>query len=125
MPHAPDDILTLSELAAELRLDRRTIVRVASLIGGRQFGNRWRFRWGAVMEAFNDADTSQRQRQRLVGQGGDQWQADCLPDVSARQERRSGMEGRKGMGGGKNTGSKTGDGSAADPYGLRAALGLG
>ena len=50
---AADDILTLAEVSAALRLDPRTVRRVASRIGGRRIGNRWRFRWGTVMEFFD------------------------------------------------------------------------
>ncbi|MDR2891560.1 MAG: hypothetical protein LBV80_00515 [Deltaproteobacteria bacterium] len=118
----PDDFLSLDELADELRLDRRTVMAEAANLGGRQFGNRWRFRWGTVMESF-DAKFTQRQRQRLVGEGDSERQADSVPDVPARQERRPGMEGRKRLGG-RNT--KSGGGKpSADPYGLRAALGVG
>ena len=125
MTYGPDDVLSLAEVARELRLDPRTVRRVASTLGGRQFGNRWRFRWGAVMESFNDAKFTQRQRQRLVGQGDCERQAGCLPDVPARQKGRPGVEGRKGVGGRTAKGGADPDGICPDPYGLGASLGLG
>ena len=45
-----DDVLSLDEVATALRLDRRTVRRVAFQLGGKRFGRRWRFRWGTVME---------------------------------------------------------------------------
>ena len=123
MARDPDDIISLRQLAEVFHLDPRTIKPIASELGGRRIGNRWRFRWGTVMEAFNDADSSQRQRQRLVGQGDSGREAGGLPDVPARSEGRPGMEGRKRMGG-KNNGGTQAE-RAPDPYGLRKALGLG
>lgn len=61
---AADDILTLTEVAAALRLDPRTVRRVASELGGRRCGSRWRFRWGTVMEWF-DAYTVKASKQRM------------------------------------------------------------
>ena len=46
MSYAPDDILSLREIAKELKLDPRTIKPIASQLGGRRIGYRWRFRWG-------------------------------------------------------------------------------
>lgn len=122
MNYAENSILTLKELAEELRLDPRTVKRVASELGGRRIGNRWRFRWGTVMETFNNAHVTQRQRQRLVGQGNGERQAGSLQDVPARQERRSRMEGRKTMGGRTDP---VGAGGSGDPYGLGTAYVLG
>ena len=48
--HAPDSILTLAEVAQALRLDPRTVKRVAGELGGKRIGNRWRFQWGRVLE---------------------------------------------------------------------------
>ena len=39
--HAHDDILTLTEISQMLRLDRKTVVRIASEMGGMRFGRRW------------------------------------------------------------------------------------
>ena len=122
MEYAPEEILTLSQVAEKLRLDPRTVKRVAFALGGRRIGNRWRFKWGAVLEYFNNADFETEQRQSLDGEGGYRRQAGGLQDVSARQEARPGMAGRKRMGGRT---AQIGDGMESDPYGLRKALGLG
>ncbi|MCL2457414.1 MAG: hypothetical protein FWF31_00905 [Desulfobulbus sp.] len=63
----------------------------------RRFVNRWRFRWGTVMEAFNDANLAKRQ-DWMVGQSGYIRQADSQPDVSSWLERRPRVAGRQGMG---------------------------
>ena len=65
---ADDDLLTLTEVSAALRLDPRTVRRVASRIGGKRIGRCWRFRWGTVMEYFSDAYLEKRPGQRLAGQ---------------------------------------------------------
>ena len=52
-----DNFLTIQELSKALRLDRRTIEGVAYDLGGRRFGNRWRFHWGTVVEYFRNANT--------------------------------------------------------------------
>ena len=129
---APDDFLTLDELANALRLDPRTVKRVAYALGGKRFGNRWRFKWGSVMEYFSNANFETEKRQSLDGEGGYRRQAGGLQDVSARQETRPGVAGRKRVGGGTAQAGRSGptahaDGAAAspDPYGLRTALGLG
>ena len=129
---APDDFLTLDELANALRLDPRTVKRVAYALGGKRFGNRWRFKWGTVMEYFSNADFENGQRQSVDGAGGFGRQAGCLQDVSARQEARPGLAGGKRMGGGATQTGRSGPtprsgggGDAPDPYGLREALGLG
>ena len=51
--YPPDAILSLTQMAEALHLDRKTVVRLASVLGGRRFGRRWRFRWGSAMEVFN------------------------------------------------------------------------
>ena len=122
MAYEPDDIISLQQLAEEFKLDPRTIKPIASTLGGKRIGNRWRFRWGTVMESFNDANFTQRQRQRLVGQGDAERQAGGLQDVSPWQERRSGMAGRKTVGGRTNAVGAIGSG---DPYGLGTAYVLG
>ena len=50
MVHDENKILTLKEVAQELRLDPRTVKEVAFALGGRRIGYRWRFRWGTVLE---------------------------------------------------------------------------
>ena len=50
MAHDENKILTLKEVAQELRLDPRTVKEVAFALGGRRIGYRWRFRWGTVLE---------------------------------------------------------------------------
>lgn len=122
MEYAPDDILTLSEVAEKLHLDPRTVKRVASALGGRRIGYRWRFKWGAVLEYFNNADIETEQRKSLDGEGGNRRQAGRLQDVPARKKGRPGVAGRKRVGG---TGAREGAGGDSDPYGLRKALGLG
>lgn len=119
----PDDVVDLRVLEIKFDLDPRTIKPIASQLGGRRIGNRWRFRWGTVMEAFSDADSSKGQRQRLVGQGDSGRQAGGLQDVPARPERRPGMEGRKRVGGNNSEGIQAE--RTPDPYGLRKALGVG
>ena len=132
MPYSPEDILTLEELATKLRLDPRTVKRVASALGGKRFGNRWRFKWGTVMEYFNNANFETKQRQQVDGEGGYGRQAGGLQDVPARQEARPGVAGSKRMGGraaqagrGGATATTAGGSETPDPYGLREALGLG
>lgn len=122
MKFAPDDILTLGEVAVELHLDPRTVKRMAFTLGGRRIGNRWRFKWGTVLEYFNNADIETEQRKSLDGAGGDRRQAGGLQDVSARKKGRPGMAGRKRMGGGA---AQAGDGRDRDPHGLGKAYGLG
>ncbi|SBW10813.1 DNA-binding domain protein (modular protein) [uncultured delta proteobacterium] len=122
MEYAPEEILTLSQVAEKLRLDPRTVKRVAFALGGRRIGNRWRFKWGAVLEYFNNADFETEQRKSLDGAGGDRRQAGRLQDVPARKERRPGMAGCKRMGG---NGTEEGVGGHNDPNGLRKAYGLG
>ena len=126
MPYEPDDILNLSEVADYLRLDPRIVLRVASQLGGRRTGRRWRFRYGDVTEFFH-ANITQNQRQRVDGESCRGRQAGCLSTVSARKKGRPGMEGRKRMVGGtvKNRVGSKGDGANSDPFGLRNALGLG
>jgi len=126
MPYEPDDILNLREVADYLRLDPRTVLQIASRLGGRRTGRRWRFRFGDVTEFFH-AYITQDQRQCVVGEGCRGRQTGCLPTVPARQKRRPGMEGRETMGGGsaKNRTDAKGDGADSDPFGLRKALGLG
>ena len=122
MEYAPNDILTLGEVSEKLHLDPRTVKRIASALGGRRIGNRWRFKWGAVLEYFNNADFETEQRKSLDGAGGDRRQAGRLQDVPARKERRPGMAGCKRMGG---NGTEEGVGGHNDPNGLRKAYGLG
>ena len=121
---APDDFLTLDELANALRLDPRTVKRVGYALGGKRFGNRWRFKWGTVMEYFNNANFETKQRQQVDGEGGYGRQAGGLQDVPARPERRARMEGRKRLGG-RNSEGVQNERSEEDPFGLRKALGLG
>lgn len=94
-----DDILDVAQLAKELNLDQRTIKRVASQLGGRRFGNRWRFKWATVLEYFSNADSEKRQRQQVDGTHNNRWQANSLQDVSSRQEIWPRMESCEGVGG--------------------------
>ena len=122
MEYAPDDVLTLRQVALRLQLDPRTVKRVASALGGRRIGYRWRFKWGAVLEYFNNADIETEQRKALDGAGGHRRQAGCLQDVSTGKKGRPGMAGRKRVGGGATS---TGAGGYSDPNGLGKAFGLG
>lgn len=70
--YPPDAILSLTQTCEALHLDRKTVVRLASVLGGRRLGRRWRFRWGSVMEVFN-ANANQIQRECLAGQSPNQW----------------------------------------------------
>lgn len=118
----PDDILNLHQVVDRLFLDRRTVRRIAFKLGGRRFRNRWRFRWGSVLEYFNNAYIETGQRKLLDGAGIYGWQADCQQDVPARQERRPGMEGRETMGG---RSAKNYQRTDCDPYGLGKAYTVG
>jgi hypothetical protein len=123
MSYADDDILTLKELAAALRLDPKTVNRVGYKLGGKRFGNRWRFRWGSAMEYFSNADIEDGQKNPcLDGKGGNGRETDRLQDVSIWEKTRPGMAGGKRMGG--TTKNKSARG-AQDPYGLRAAYAMG
>lgn len=59
---APDDVLTLDELAQLLKLDPDTVmVRVdAGELPGRRFGDQWRFSRRALLAWLNGSDTPQR-----------------------------------------------------------------
>ena len=124
-----DSILTLQEVALALRLDLRTVRKVGCELGGKRFGNRWRFKWGTVLEYFDNAYFETEQRQSLDGTGDTGWQAGRLQNVPRREEIRPGMAGRQGMGGRTARKSNDGEGRGAtsptDPFGLRKALGLG
>ena len=121
---AADDILTLAEVSAALRLDPRTVRRVASRIGGRRIGNRWRFRWGTVMEFF-DAYANQSERQRLAGKSNRQRQGGGQQTVSAGPEKGAGMARGTTVGGVTERGIPARSCRENDPHGLRAARGLG
>lgn len=132
MEYVPEEFLTLAEVAEKLRLDPRTVRRVASILGGKRIGNRWRFKWGTVMEYFSNADFETGQRQSLDGAGGDGRQAGGLQDVPARKKARPELAGSQRVGGrtaktgrGGSTPGPSGESRTDDPYGLRAALGLG
>ena len=118
----PNEILDLKKLSKRLDLDRRTVGHIAYELGGRRFGNRWRFRWGSVLESFNNAYIETGQKKLLDGASVLGRQADCVQDVSARKEGRPGMEGRKAMGGGT---AQNCLGEQDDPYGLREAYIVG
>lgn len=149
----PDDILDLKTLAKALDLDPRTVKGVAVELGGKCFGNRWRFRWGTVMEIFNHADFTTGQRQSMVGAADSERPIPGRKILSGRAETGSGMDGRESVGGKHKTGYRKVDGTgndacashassgastgtaipgrsgtgneAKDPFGLRAALGVG
>lgn len=123
--YPPDAILTLTEISKALHLDRKTVVRLASELGGRRFGRRWRFRWGSVMEVFN-ANANQSQGECLAGQSSNQWPGGGQQDISARAQERHGVDAGPAMGNRKKKGNPAGAGKQeSDAYGLRSALGLG
>ena len=125
MSRDPDEILTLAEIAAALKLDPRTVKRAAYRLGGECIGNRWRFRWGTVMESFGNANSAERQRKLLDGACNYQ-RKDCgNAVVSGRAQTRPGVDGMQKMGVGKEKRTAQGARRPADPYGLRAACGLG
>ena len=121
-----DSILTIKEVSQVLQLDPRTVSQIAYALGGRRVGRSWRFRWGTLMEFFNDANFEKGSWERLVSQSKHLWR-DCRNEVlSTGQEKRPGMDGRPEMGNRakKRTFAK-GSPEAEDPYGLRAAYVLG
>lgn len=122
--YGPDDILTLTELAAAFRLDPRTVKKVAHELGGKRFGRCLLFRWGTVMESF-DANPSEGQRELLDGASCDRRKNSRHSLFSTGPQKGAGMDKRKSVGGGAQkriAGSP--EQKAGDPYGLRAALGL-
>ena len=94
-----DTILTLQQVAHRLRLDPRTVKKIAYLLGGRRIGYRWRFRWGTVLEYFSNADVETGQRKLLDGESHRERQAGSLQNVPGREKAWPGMAGRKRMGG--------------------------
>ncbi len=123
--YPPDAILSLKQMAEALHLDRKTVVRLASVLGGRRFGRRWRFRWGSAMEVFN-ANANQGQGQCLACQGSNQWSGGGQQDFSTRAQERPGMDAGQTMGNRKKKGnSQSPKQQDGDAYGLRSALGLG
>lgn len=122
MDYNTEDIVTLKEVAKKLRLDPRAVKRVAFAMGGKRFGNRWRFKWGSVLEYFSNAYFENGQGKPLDGASGDRRQTGSLSDVSTWKETRPGMAGCKRMGGGA---TRTVAGEFDDPHGLRKAYALG
>ncbi|MFG6374978.1 MAG: helix-turn-helix domain-containing protein [Desulfovibrio sp.] len=121
----PDTILTIKEVSKILQLDPRTVSQIAYALGGRRVGRSWRFRWGTLMEFFNDANFEKGSWECLVSQSKHLWR-NCRNEVlSAGQEKRPGMDGSPEMG--NRTKKRTftkGSPEGEDPYGLRAALGV-
>ena len=118
----PDTILTLQQVARRLRLDPRTVKKIASLLGGRRIGYRWRFRWGTVLEYFSNAYVETGQRKLLDGESHRERQADSLQNVPGREKTWPGMAGRKRLGG---RAKKARTGRDDDPHGIRTAYGVG
>ena len=79
-------IMTLKEVAQELRLNPRTVKEVAFALGGRRIGYRWRFRWGTVLEYFSNADVETGQRKLLDDESHREQQANSLHHVSGREK---------------------------------------
>lgn len=125
MQRDPDEILTLAELATALKLDPRTVKRAAYRLGGECIGNRWRFRWGTVMESFGNANSAERQRELLDGACDNQRKNCGNAVISGRAQTRPGMDGMQKMGGGAKKRTAPNREKPADPYGLRAAVGMG
>lgn len=113
-----DTILTLQQVAHRLRLDPRTVKKIAYLLGGRRIGYRWRFRWGTVLEYFSNADVETGQRKLLDGESHRERQAGSLQNVPGREKAWPGMAGRKRMGG---RAKKARTGGDDDPHGIRTA----
>ena len=124
--YLPDTFLNLVEVSAALRLDPRSVRRIAYELGGKRVGRCWRFRWGTVMEYFNDANIKKGSWKRLAGQGDNRWGSGGNQVLPCGQIERPGMAGRKEMG---DTEEKRNFGkirpTGSDAHGLRAALGLG
>lgn len=124
--YLPDDILTLREVARALRVDPRTVRRIAFTLGGKRFGCSWRFRWGTVMEYFKNANTEKRPRRYLACACPDQWQDSRFEGFSSRQAERARMESRPKLG---NSAKRRNFGrygeEAEDTHGLGAILGVG
>lgn len=62
---APEDVVTVAELARHLRVDRKSIysaIHTGQLPGARQFGRTWRISLGAVMRWLSKGDRTARQR---------------------------------------------------------------
>lgn len=117
-----DTILTLQQVAHRLRLDPRTVKKIAYLLGGRRIGYRWRFRWGTVLEYFSNADVETGQRKLLDGESHRERQAGSLQNVPGREKAWPGMAGRKRMGGRAKKARAGGD---DDPHGIRTAYSMG
>jgi len=122
----PDSILTLDEISLALRLDQHVVKRIALKIGGRRFGSQWRFRWGTVMEYFQNANFKKRSRECMACESCDKW-GDCGQQVfPARTDKWAGMDSSQKLGGGKEKRAASGqDKKEQDPFGLRDILGLG
>ena len=117
-----DDFLTIQELSKALRLDRRTIEEVAYDLGGRRFGNRWRFHWGTVVEYFRNADTETGQRKLLDGASHPRWKASNVQDVPIGKEARKILARSKRMGG---SGEGTNFDWDQDPHGIKNSYFMG
>lgn len=125
MPEA-DDILYLKEVAKALRLDPRTVKRIACELGGKHIGRCWRFRWGTVMEYFSNAYVEKRPKQCLVGQSRSEWEGSEQQILPSRAQKGSRVDGGKTMGDRSKKRIPPGTGKKEDdPHGLRASLGLG
>ena len=117
-----NSILSISELSKALRLDRRTIEEIAYGLGGRRFGNRWRFHWGTVVEYFRNADTETGQRKLLDGASRPRWKASSVQDVPRGKEARKILARSKRMGG---SGEGTNFDWDQDPHGIRNSYFMG
>ncbi|MDE7065390.1 MAG: hypothetical protein K2O70_07980, partial [Desulfovibrionaceae bacterium] len=105
--YLPDAILTLSEVCAALRLDPRTVKRIACHLGGRRTGRRWRFRWGTVMEFFNAYETQESGR-LLARAGGRQRKTDGQQGVPSGPREGAGVDRRQKLGGATKKGNPGG-----------------
>lgn len=121
MTYTADDFLTLTQVSKAICLDRRTIKKVATKMGGKKIGSCWRFKWSAVSEYFH-ANFDAEQERSMDGEGSHQRQANCLQNVPIREARRSRVASCKKMGG-RTT--KSSFGETSDPNGLGLAYELG
>lgn len=98
MNHDPNDILTLAEAAAWLRVDARVLKRYWFEWGGWKIGQCYRVSRAKLEEGLN-ADKEKRQEWPMAGQGLHRGPDGGLKDVSPRKKRRPRVAGGQDVGG--------------------------
>lgn len=78
-----DDVLTLRQVSQKFQLDPRTIRGVAFELGGKRFGNRWRFRLSVIMECFNNAKFDKEPRKPMACQSSSRRETGSLQSLSS------------------------------------------